>query len=150
MVVNPLIADTALLAAVKAVPLYSEESGFCLRIARQIVMNATGLSYDDFFSLVTEKVEDNQTQWYWSRDLQRSLRRAGCSVPWDERTPGMLLFDATLAQEGHVGALVTRDRVLENTGSGRGVLIEGKNRLSHVNEWREPGLLEVMSLERVL
>lgn len=125
---------------------YDAEPGYCLKLVREIVQAGMGWNYDEFYSLLTYRVEGNETGPPWARSLQRSLRNLGNLVPWEEREGGDLVFNFRPARQGHVGVLVGRSLVLENTSTQRGILISGYNRLSPIEDWPYQAELEVMRL----
>lgn len=120
--------------------LYDSASGACLRVVREGVQLALSISYDAFYALVTDTVEENNTGVPWARDAQRSLRNRGCLVSFEDRGPGMLAFNSRLAwPKGHVAIIVAihegRTLILENTSTTRGIALTGKNRLSYLEDW---------------
>ncbi len=141
-----VIQAAALQVVLTELTIFDQNPGNCLRVVREITQAAFGISYDQFYDAMIKRVEENLEGPPWARSMQLSLRTLGYSRLFEEREGGMLIFDAGLAKEGHVGVLVSPDLILENTASKRGVLISGYNRLSHISEWRQPNKLEVAAV----
>lgn len=145
------IAEVAYeVVAKKWVP-YDEKHGYCMRLVRQIVQRALGLSYDEFKARYwTHEVEDNLTGIPWARTMQLSLREAGgCAVAFEDRQAGDLLFTWELALQGHTGVLYDRRQLIENTGSSRGLHISGFNRFSPLEDFpANPESIEIFRLEQ--
>lgn len=151
---NDLIAAVLEAAVEGTFRPFSDEPGYCLRVAREVIQAATGWDYDRFYSLLTRRVEGNETGAPWARSLQRSLRAAGCGVPYDLRRRGLVVANHRLGYPiGHIALIVSRDEagtwVLENTASGRGRQIDGFNRLSRLEDWPHVSAVEVFDLERL-
>lgn len=100
-------------------------SGYCLAQTRIIVEDAFGWPSHYWYSLyVTDWVQPpgyDRSAGHWARDAERSLRRMGMSVPFEERQAGDIVFNWRTAFSrhwnvyvGHVGVLVHGDLVLEN------------------------------------
>lgn len=135
-------SNESIIAAVLAVlngklAIFDAESGYCLRVVREVVEDAFGWESHEFYRRYwTETVEENTTETPWARDLQRSLRLSNYGVPADERQGGDLVFCWRMGRPiGHAGVLLAADFVLENTSTERGLLVSGCNRLSRLDSW---------------
>lgn len=151
---NDLIAAVLEAAVEGAFRPFSEEPGYCLRLVRQCLERALGWSYEDVYGLVTHPVEEQPEGSIFARSMQRSLREAGCAVPWGERRRGLVVANHRLGYPiGHIALVVARDAgstyVFENTASSRGVRIHGYNRLSRLEDWPHVSAVEVFDLERL-
>ena len=143
------IAEAALRYATGGLAIYDEEPGNCLKAVRELIQQALGIPYGEFYRRYrTEAVdgrplsEPGQPDFQpWARDVQRSLRSSPYAeqVPWEERGPGMLVFAHDLAEQGHVAVIVARERdvtqVIENSKSKRGRPLSGFNRQSQLELW---------------
>lgn len=124
-----------------------KRSGWCMMTTRMIVERALGLGSMGFYSTYLvghPKAAPNVPRNWWARDAQKILRdthRFG--VKLEDRMAGDLVFNHAVAPSkdfrghmiGHVGILIDRDTVLENSGARRGVRIYSAIRLTPLREW---------------
>ena len=135
------IAEAALRYATSGLTIYDEAPGNCLMVTRLLVQEALGWTYDQFYSLMTERVEGNEVGAPWARSMQRSLRSSpyALRIPFEQRAPGDLVFAHDLAEQGHVAVIVAREgdvtQVVENSASKRGRPLSGFNRQSRLEDW---------------
>ena len=153
MTSNERITQTLLAVLFGRLSVWSSEPGYCLRVVRLVLMNALGITYDEFAARYwTHEVDDNDTGIPWARTMQRSLREGsyGMLVPYAERRAGDLAFNSALAREGHVALIVQaaggETMILENTHSQRGRVVSGYNRESRLEDWPRQGQIEIYRL----
>lgn len=139
---------TALLAVLDGYAhVFCEESGKCLRMAREVIQLALDIDYDKFYRRYrTHVVDDNPDPIAnkWARDVMKSLTEQGRRVAFDENNPviygelepGDILCSWALGSPiGHIAVLLTggvNALAFENTGQRRGVAVGGYNRLTRV------------------
>lgn len=119
---------------------------YCLKLARQVVEYGFGWPSGEFHRQYwKEKVEENKTKEPWARDVQRSLRRMGKQIPFEDRMAGDLGFIWQAAfPVGHCGVIMLDgDWFFENTPSDRGYE-KGNLKLTHFSELKHG--LEVFRL----
>jgi hypothetical protein len=112
---------------------------YCLRLVREIVEHALGWEPYTFYAVFwTHTVEENRTAEPWARDLERSMRAAGLSVP----TPiaGDLVFNHNLGKPyGHAGVMLTQNLVLDVWPDATGPPL----RLTPVAEWAPTTIIRI-------
>ena len=108
---NAAIAAAAALALSGGIA-QPAENGYCLQFVREVVEHALGWPDRAFYRLYwVQRVEENDTDEPWARDMERALRDLGFAV--DTPRAGDLVFDFTYHPTGHVGVMLTDDMVLD-------------------------------------
>lgn len=140
---------------------YDEDSGQCLQALRNVLMDALGLSKEQFWERYAfDLADDHPTPItaYWARDVMVTLRALGKRVAYDTDRPlvldyleaGDLLFSWRLGRPaGHCGVLLSGGKnalMFENTSTLRGVQVSGYNRLSRVDSLPYPSSWEAFRL----
>ena len=104
---------------------------YCLKLVREVVELAYGLPPMAFYERWwTHRVEENRSGEPWARDLERSLRAAGLTVPTPQA--GDLVFNHAIAWPyGHAGIMLSDILVLDVWPNATGPPL----RLTPVWEW---------------
>jgi hypothetical protein len=95
--------------------------GNCLAVVRLIIEAALWGGREEFYRryLVarTSRGHETRTDWVpYAADIEASMKLLRYAVPFEERRAGDLIFNHRLAAPvGHVGLLLDRSSVLENT-----------------------------------
>lgn len=149
--ISPLVAMNLFFLLNGEGIVYDAKPKFCLMVTRQAISEALEYDPEDAWTFHNafscDRVEGNEAGAAWARSTQRTMRdRLSLMVPFEERIGGDLVFSAELDPKGHVGVLLSRDILFENTASQRGAYISGFNRLSNLIEQPHYEKLEVMRL----
>src|SRR5690606_23900357 len=119
--VTVTVSDAAWKAALHTLPGIPTRPGLCLALVRVIIEHAHGWKSHELYTRhlthgTTRRAGDDAERLAaargdpWSVDLERSLVSQGRGVPWADRQPGDLVFNANAAYPyGHVAVLLDRD-----------------------------------------
>lgn len=143
---------TSVYAAMRgALPVPRRESGYCLRLVRIVLENALGWPDEELYRRFPDQVESNtpKPRAFWARDIERSFRDEGWSIPLTEAQPGDIAayYDAAPNEwgdlVGHIAILMPGDDgnlwVFENIDQkyreGRGAFSSGALSLTPMVAW---------------
>lgn len=145
---NERIVESIYAAMKGEIDVPRQNGGWCLRAVRKVLENALGWGDEELFDRFPKKIETltPEPRAFWARDIQRSFREAGWTIPLSEAIPGDVVSYWQAARNeygeyvGHIALVSPHGYVFENVNPEHregiaGVFTDGALSLTPFQSW---------------